>query len=149
MSPHSSCFTIITHVSPNHQDRYPRPVHRVDANVCTLQRLGSSLLATSPSTLTAALVPRPQSLGTIVSPLAQLIMHRHVCLVFFRFPFVNLADITSRFPIAFRHIPMVTRIHLASPSPLCIASTCIPRNRLSISYPLYSTLLFVHAGRHD
>ena len=41
MSPRSSCSTIITRVSD--PDRYPRSVHPVDADACTLQRLKLSL----------------------------------------------------------------------------------------------------------
>jgi len=57
------------------------------------------LIALPPSPTSPS--PTQASSAAPMLSIAKLIMHRHVRIVFFRFPFVNLAHITSRFLILF------------------------------------------------
>ena len=98
-----------------------------------------------------ALPPSPTSLSPAqasspapILSMAKLTMHRHVCIAFFRLPFVNLAHITSCFLIPiFSPMTPTLRIHLASSPP--------PIDHHSLSLSLNTTrcpISFVH-GRSD
>ena len=52
------------------------------------------LIALPLSPMSSSPTQTPSAVPTL--SMAKLIMHRHVCIAVFRFPFVNLADITSR-----------------------------------------------------
>jgi len=89
--------------------------------------------------------------------MAKLIIHRHIRIGFFRFPFVHLTHITSLFLIAFQPVPRSgSTLHyyigyaLAS-TRISAVSYCQPP---AITLPLspntaHCPLLFVHDGRRD
>ena len=70
-------------------------------------------------------------------------MYRHVHIVFFRFPFVTLADVILRFLIAFRHIPISISIHLATPSLLSIRVDMHSSPVSGYHHPILSAVLFI------
>ena len=94
-------------LSPLHIHRRclaPRPQSPYDLTCCPcLPHVNCRIV----SILTPGPDPRPPNLTSLAPPtqgpsatpmpsIAKLIMHRHVRIAFFRFPFVNLADIASR-----------------------------------------------------
>ena len=80
--------------------------------------------------------------------LAKLIMHRHVCIGFFHFPFVHLTHITSLFLIAFRLVPCsklsciitsATHSHgYAFVTGVAVSTSCHDLSSLSNRHPLFT-----------